>query len=66
MYESSGWDGGIGFDYVYIKYCPICGRKLDKYDRFNRNKTTSYNEGLTGNSKAGRVDVDETNPDNGV
>lgn len=30
LYEMSGWDGGIGFDYIKdIKYCPICGRELE-------------------------------------
>ena len=29
LYESSDWDGGIGFDYIRdIKYCPICGERL--------------------------------------
>lgn len=29
LYESSDWDGGIGFDYIRdIKYCPICGKEL--------------------------------------
>ena len=29
LYESADWDGGIGFDYIRdIKYCPICGRRL--------------------------------------
>lgn len=29
LYESSDWDGGVGFDYIRdIKYCPICGRGL--------------------------------------
>ena len=29
LYESSDWDGGIGFDYIRdIQFCPICGRKL--------------------------------------
>lgn len=29
LYSMSGWDGGIGFDYIHnIKYCPVCGRKL--------------------------------------
>lgn len=29
LYESSDWDGGIGFDYIRnIRFCPICGRKL--------------------------------------
>ena len=28
LYESSTWDGGIGFDYIRdIKYCPICGKE---------------------------------------
>lgn len=30
LYESSDWDGGIGFDYIRdIKYCPLCGGLLD-------------------------------------
>lgn len=30
LYELSGWDGGIGFDYIRnIKYCPLCGRELE-------------------------------------
>lgn len=30
LYEPSDWDGGIGFDYIRdIKYCPICGKKLN-------------------------------------
>ena len=28
LFQISDWDGGIGFDYIYIKYCPMCGRKL--------------------------------------
>ena len=29
LYESSDWDGGIGFDYIRdIRFCPICGREL--------------------------------------
>lgn len=29
LYETSDWDGGIGFDYIKdIHYCPICGKKL--------------------------------------
>jgi len=29
LYESSDWDGGIGFDFIRdIKFCPICGSKL--------------------------------------
>lgn len=33
LYESSDWDGGIGFDYIRdIKYCPICGKKLNSED----------------------------------
>ena len=30
LYESSDWDGGIGFDYIRdIKYCPLCGSLLN-------------------------------------
>lgn len=30
LYAHSEWDGGIGFDYIYdIKYCPVCGRRLN-------------------------------------
>lgn len=30
LYAYSDWDGGIGFDYIRnIKYCPVCGRKLN-------------------------------------
>lgn len=33
LYAHSEWDGGIGFDYIYdIKYCPVCGRKLPRWD----------------------------------
>lgn len=28
LFQMSDWDGGIGFDYIYIKYCPMCGRRL--------------------------------------
>ena len=29
LYESSSYDGGIGFDYIRdIKFCPICGKEL--------------------------------------
>lgn len=29
LYESSSWDGGIGFDYIRdIKFCPLCGKEL--------------------------------------
>ncbi len=42
LYEPSDWDGGIGFDYIRnIKYCPICGKKLNseaepqtEYDKY--------------------------------
>ena len=37
LYESSDWDGGIGFDYIRdIKYCPICGKKLNSEDEPQR------------------------------
>lgn len=30
LYAHSDWDGGIGFDYIRdIKYCPVCGRRLN-------------------------------------
>lgn len=30
LYQSSDWDGGIGFDYIRdIQYCPKCGRRLE-------------------------------------
>lgn len=33
LYQSSSWDGGIGFDYIDdIEYCPVCGAKLITYD----------------------------------
>ena len=33
LYESSDWDGGIGFDYIRdIKYCPLCGKELPDDD----------------------------------
>lgn len=36
LYEPSDWDGGIGFDYIRdIKYCPLCGKKLDSEDKLN-------------------------------
>lgn len=31
LYQSSDWDGGIGFDYIRdIQFCPKCGRRLEK------------------------------------
>lgn len=37
LYEPSDWDGGIGFDYIRdIKYCPLCGRKLDSDLTFDK------------------------------
>ena len=33
LYESSSWDGGIGFDYIRnINYCPLCGERLKDSD----------------------------------
>lgn len=30
LYQSSDWDGGIGFDYIWdIRFCPKCGRSLE-------------------------------------
>lgn len=39
LYESSDWDGGIGFDYIRnIKYCPLCGRMLNAEDEQEYNE----------------------------
>ena len=33
LYTMSSWDGGIGFDYIRdIKYCPVCGRELPRFE----------------------------------
>lgn len=33
LYKWSDWDGGIGFDYIRpVRFCPLCGRELDKED----------------------------------
>ena len=32
LYQSSDWDGGIGFDYISdIQFCPKCGRELTQW-----------------------------------
>ena len=47
LYEPSDWDGGIGFDYIRdIKYCPLCGRKLDSEDE-PTTQTETQNSNLT-------------------
>ena len=29
LFESSDWDGGIGYDYIRnIQFCPLCGKEL--------------------------------------
>lgn len=29
LYQLSDWDGGIGFEYIHgIRFCPVCGRKI--------------------------------------
>lgn len=34
LYEGSDWDGGgLGFDDINIKYCPMCGRELKEKRR---------------------------------
>ena len=38
LYQMTSWDGGIGFDYVYAKFCPICGRKLENGEVKKRDK----------------------------
>ena len=33
LYQSSDWDGGIGFDYISdIRFCPKCGRELTQWE----------------------------------
>ena len=33
LYVERSWDGGIEFNYIQpIKFCPVCGKKLPKYD----------------------------------
>ena len=30
LYYQTSWDGGIDFNYIHnIKYCPVCGRRLE-------------------------------------
>ena len=37
LYESSSWDGGMGFNYIEdIQFCPICGRELYGYENEER------------------------------
>ena len=43
LYESSDWDGGIGFDYIRdIKYCPLCGRMLNAEDESVRDVVRGF------------------------
>lgn len=46
LYQSSSWDGGIGFDYINdIQYCPICGAKLITWnERLRLAKEAQKNE----------------------
>ena len=46
LYQSSYWDGGIGFDYIDdIQYCPLCGAKLISWeDRRNQKREAQENE----------------------
>lgn len=46
LYQSSSWDGGIGFDYINdIQYCPVCGAKLITWDeRRKLNREARKNE----------------------
>lgn len=38
LYEDFEDEGDINFHRVYMLYCPICGKKLEKY---NKNKGVS-------------------------
>jgi len=43
LYTMTSWDGGIGFDYINdIKYCPLCGRKLERDKCFVSGNTRMY------------------------
>ena len=45
LYEPSDWDGGIGFDYIRdIKYCPLCGKKLNSEDEPTISKMEQVDE----------------------
>ena len=56
LYEPSDWDGGIGFDYIRdIKYCPLCGKKLNSEDESTISKMEQVEdepktESIVGNS----------------
>ena len=40
LYISADWDGGVAFDYIEnIQYCPVCGRKLEKWSSTKKNLT---------------------------
>ena len=48
LYEPSDWDGGIGFDYIRdIKYCPLCGKKLNSEDESTISKMEQVDEPQT-------------------
>ena len=52
LYEPSDWDGGIGFDYIRdIKYCPLCGRKLDSEDEPTISKMEQVDKDINVRSK---------------
>ena len=46
LYQSSSWDGGIGFDYIRdIQYCPLCGSKLIPWhERHKANREAQKDE----------------------
>ena len=52
LYEPSDWDGGIGFDYIRdIKYCPLCGKKLNSEDESTISKMEQVDKDINVRSK---------------
>ena len=52
LYEPSDWDGGIGFDYIRdIKYCPLCGKKLNSEDEPTISKMEQVDKDINVRSK---------------
>ena len=46
LYQTSSWDGGIGFDYIHdIQYCPVCGAKLMTWDERHKEARKNETEG---------------------
>lgn len=51
LYQSSSWDGGIGFDYIWdIQYCPLCGSKLISWDERRKANMEAQKDEAEGNN----------------